>query len=132
MTIPNLKKGFFIAAGSLCLALGIIGIFVPLLPTTPFLLLAAACFFRGSDRMYNWLLNHRLFGSHIRNYRRYHAVSLKAKLWSIVALWLFIGFGMAIIVQVLWGRILLGVIAAGVTVFLVTLKTVTKEMISEE
>ncbi|MFC2135498.1 YbaN family protein [Bacteroidota bacterium] len=64
------------------------GIFLPLLPTTPFLLLAAACFIRSSDRLYNWLLNHRLFGNYIRNYREHKAIPLKAKIVTLLTLWI--------------------------------------------
>lgn len=128
MIIHRLRKGFFIAAGSLFLGLGAVGLFLPVLPTTPFLLLAAACFFRGSDRMYSWLITHRLFGRAIRNYREHRAVSKRAKVVSISALWLFIGFSVLFAVPALWHKLLLLAIAAGVTLFLLSLKTATPDM----
>ena len=67
---------------TISLALGILGIFLPLLPTTPFLLLTAALYFKGSFRLYNWLLNHRYFGPYIRNYRENKAIPLRAKIVS--------------------------------------------------
>ena len=62
-------KALYFIAGTVCLILGIIGIILPILPTTPFLLLAAGCYARSSERFYNWLLNNRILGSYIRNYR---------------------------------------------------------------
>lgn len=70
-------------AGGLALAIGVVGVFVPLLPTTPFLLLAAACFFRSSDRLYSWLVNHKWLGSYIRNYREHRAMTRRAKAVSV-------------------------------------------------
>lgn len=68
-----------VVAGWLSLALGIIGLFLPLLPTTPFLLLSAACFSRGSERCERWLLNHPQLGPAIHNWRAYRALSIRAK-----------------------------------------------------
>lgn len=62
-------KTLYIALGTLSLALGILGIFLPLLPTTPFLLLTAALYFKSSPRLYNWLLNQKHLGPYIRNFR---------------------------------------------------------------
>ncbi|MBN1938025.1 MAG: YbaN family protein [Candidatus Aminicenantes bacterium] len=124
----KIRKGFFIAAGSLFLGLGAVGLFLPVLPTTPFLLLAAACFFRGSDRMYTWLLHHPWFGLTIRNYRQHRAVSKRAKIVSIAALWLFIGFSALVAASALWHKLLLIGVAAGVSLFLLTLKAATPGM----
>jgi uncharacterized membrane protein YbaN (DUF454 family) len=72
-----------VAAGTLCVALGIVGLFMPVLPTTPFLLLAAACYARASRRFYNWLLNNRTFGPTIREWRRYRSIPYRTKLTAI-------------------------------------------------
>ena len=74
-------------AGIFALSLGIIGIVVPLLPTTPFLLLAAACFVRSSEKLYAWLLHHKWFGEYIRHYREHRAITLRAKIVILVLLW---------------------------------------------
>jgi uncharacterized membrane protein YbaN (DUF454 family) len=73
---------FFLTFGSLFLALGVIGIFLPLLPTTPFLILAAFCFNRGSDKFHGWLINHRIFGPPIRDWNQHRMIRTKYKLMA--------------------------------------------------
>ena len=73
-------------AGAVCVVLGVIGIPLPLLPTTPFLLLAAFCFARGSQRLHDWLVGHPRFGPPIEHWRRHGAISRRAKLWAGVAM----------------------------------------------
>lgn len=118
-------------AGVLFLGLGIVGIFVPLLPTTPFLLLAAACFVRGSPKLYRWLIGHKWFGAYIRSYREFHAITLRAKVVSLVLLWAVIGYSAVRVVEAWWLRALLAVIAVGVSVHLLSLKTLTREMVAQ-
>jgi len=125
------KRILLVTAGCASLSLGVIGIFVPLLPTTPFLLLASACFLRSSDSLYNWLIHHRLFGNYIRCYQQFRAISIKAKVITIMLLWTFIGYSVLFIVNVLWLRILLLIIAAGVTAHILRLRTLTKDMMKD-
>ena len=73
-----------VMAGTTCVGLGVLGLFLPVLPTTPFLLVAAACYARASDRFYNWLLNNRTFGPTIREWRRYRSIPYRTKLTAIV------------------------------------------------
>jgi uncharacterized membrane protein YbaN (DUF454 family) len=73
--------------GVLSVGLGTLGIFVPLLPTTPFLLLAAACFVRSSDRLHDWLLNHRIYGPVIRGYREHRALPVSSKVTILLFTW---------------------------------------------
>ncbi|CAN7215893.1 YbaN family protein [Massilia sp. LjRoot122] len=80
-------KPFYNLAGALAVLLGILGIFLPLLPTTPFLLLASWCFARGSDRLHRWLLSHRVFGEYLRNFEAGRGIPLKAKIVATVMLW---------------------------------------------
>jgi len=129
MTKTKLRKIALATAGILSLSLGIIGIFLPLLPTTPFLLLSAACFVRSSDRLYNWLIHHKWFGAYIRNYREHRAVTLKSKIIALVMLWGVIGYSALVVVSLWWVRGLLAVIAIGVTIHLLHLRTLTPEML---
>ena len=80
-------KPIYNAAGVLALLLGILGLFLPLLPTTPFLLLASWCFARGSSRLHRWLLSHRVFGEYLRNFEAGRGIPLKAKILATVMLW---------------------------------------------
>ncbi|HET7793896.1 MAG TPA: YbaN family protein [Rhizobacter sp.] len=73
------SRALWLLAGALCLLIGVIGIVVPLLPTTPLVLLAAFCFSRGSERWERWLLAHRHFGPMVRDWRAHRAVPLRAK-----------------------------------------------------
>jgi hypothetical protein len=121
-----LVRALLVAAGCLALALGTVGVFLPLLPTTPFLLLAAACFIRSSDRLYRWLVGHRWFGAYIRNYREHRAMTRRAKLVMLVLLWGVIGHSAVMVSS--WGlRGVLAVVAVGVTVHLLHLRTMTPE-----
>ena len=105
-----------------------IGVFVPLLPTTPFLLLAAACFVRSSGRLYAWLIHHKWFGDYIRHYREHRAITLRAKIGVLVLLWGVIGYTALGVMTAWWVRALLGIIAIGVTTHILRLKTLTREM----
>ena len=115
-----------ILAGSVFLALGIIGIFLPLLPTTPFLLLAAACYFRSSKRFYNWLINNKLLGNYIRNYRNGNGVPLNVKIFTISLLWITIGYSALFAVDALFVRIILILIAIGVTIHVLSVRPTTR------
>ncbi len=96
----NLSRWALIATGTFFVGLGIFGIFLPLLPTTPFLLLAAACYARSSKRFYNWLLNNKWFGNYIKNYRERKGIPLKIKILSISFLWIAIGYSAIFIVHI--------------------------------
>ncbi len=124
-----MKRILLLTAGTLSLALGILGIFLPILPTTPFLLLAAACYLNSSQKLYNWLINHRILGLYIRSYLLYKAISVKAKFISVLTLWAVIGSTVIFFVDLLWLRILLVCIAAGVTFYILSFTTLTEDML---
>lgn len=126
-----MKKILLLAAGNISLFLGVAGIFLPVLPTTPFLLLSAACYLKGSERIYNWLTSHRIFGHYIKSYLKYRAVSRRAKIFSISFLWGVMSVTIIFFIDVLWLRILLAAIAVGVTLHLLLMKTLTPEMFED-
>jgi uncharacterized membrane protein YbaN (DUF454 family) len=121
--ITRFKKWFFITVGTISVVLGFLGIVLPLLPTTPFLLLAAACYIRSSERFYNWLIYHKWFGSYIRNYREGRGISLTTKIIAITTIWLTIGYSTFFVVPLLLVKILLILIAISVTIYLLRIKT---------
>ena len=111
---------FLIMVGFLSTALAVMGMFLPLLPTVPLLLLAAACFARTSDRFYTWLVNHRRLGPIVCTYMDGGGVPLRAKILTIAVLWISLGFSVWV-VDPLWIRVLLGTIGVGVTAFMIYL-----------
>ncbi|NQT81123.1 MAG: YbaN family protein [Candidatus Aminicenantes bacterium] len=112
-----------ILAGNFFVALGILGIFLPLLPTTPFLLLAAACYIRSSERFYNWLMNNKWLGNYIKNYREKKGIPLKVKVLSLSFLWLTIGYSVFFVVNIFLLRVILILIAIGVTIHVLSIRT---------
>jgi uncharacterized membrane protein YbaN (DUF454 family) len=115
-------KSLLVAAGFLFVGLGVVGIFVPLLPTTPLLLLAAACFARSSERFYRWLVNNRWFGAYVRDYREGRGVPAKVKIFSVALLWVVILLSAAFAVSNVVVRFVLIAAAVGVTVHIVFIK----------
>ncbi len=122
-----LIKWLLITAGTIFLGLGFVGVFIPILPTTPFLLLAAACFARSSKRFYERLLNNKWFGSYISNYRDGKGIPVKVKIVTISVLWTTILVSVLLVAQVLWLELLLILIAAAVTIHILTIKTYKKQ-----
>jgi uncharacterized membrane protein YbaN (DUF454 family) len=103
-------------------ALGVLGIFLPLLPTTPFLLLAAACFMRSSKRFYLWLVEHPRLGPWIRDYLAGEGIPRKAKIYAIGLMWLSIGISCAL-VPLIWARLFMLTSAVLVSLYILKQKT---------
>jgi uncharacterized membrane protein YbaN (DUF454 family) len=119
----RLKCRLCVIAGSAALILGIIGIIVPVLPTTPFLLLAALFYMRGSQRLYQALLQNRFVGQYVTNYLEGRGMSLKMKVWTLSALWITIILTAVLATENLPVRIILAVVLAGVTIHILMIKT---------
>lgn len=118
---------FLLVAGTLSLALGTIGLVLPILPTTPFLLLAAACYMRSSERLHKWLLGNKWFGEYIRNYQEGKGIPLKTKIAAVTVLWAAILYSSFFVLdEVLIAQIALLAIALGVSVHLIRLPTLKK------
>ena len=116
-------KASLVVLGTLSVALGAIGMVVPLVPATPFLLLAGYCFSRSSPRFHRWLLTNRYCGAYIDNYRSGRGMVLRDKVVSLVTLWGTLGITGATAVDSWWGRLLLLAVGAGVTAHLARLRT---------
>ena len=117
-----IKKIIYIILGSISLILGVIGIILPLLPTTPFILLALFFYFRSSEKLYNWVLNHKLFGSLVYNYVKHKTVSKKSKIFALLLLWSTIIVSTILIDQLIV-YIVLPIIALLVSIHILHLKT---------
>ena len=124
----KIVKGFYFLGGTISLSLGIIGIVLPILPTTPFLLLAAACYARSSQRFYNWLLNNRILGAYIRNYIEGRGMPIKVKIFTISLLWITILISAFFFIQIFWVRIVLIIIAIAVTTHIILIRPKNKEV----
>ena len=88
----RLVRALWFIAGTICVVLGAVGIVLPILPTTPFLLAAAACYYKSSERMHRWLLNNKWFGEYIRNYTEGRGLPMKTKIAALTVLWITIVF----------------------------------------
>ncbi len=111
-----------ILCGTISLALGIIGIVIPLLPTTPFLLLAAVCYARSSEKFYTWLLTNRWFGNYLKNYYEGKGIPIQAKILTITTLWITIIISI-ILISISWITLILLLIAVLVTIHIILIKT---------
>ena len=114
-THHTLLRWLLISIGLLCTGLGIIGIFVPLLPTTPFLLLAAACFARSSERFHTWLIEHNHLGPMVKGYLDGSGIPLRAKRIAITLVWLTLTPSTLLLVKPVWAQGLLLLLAIGIT-----------------
>lgn len=112
-----------IIIGTMSLILGIIGIFLPLLPTTPFLLLTASCYVRGSEKLYNRLINNKYIGVYIKNYKEGKGIPKKTKIYGLTLVWTTILFSVVFVIPLLLVKLLLLAIASAVTIHIIKIKT---------
>ncbi|MBI5215475.1 MAG: YbaN family protein [Ignavibacteriae bacterium] len=118
-----MKKIFFLTAGSLSVLFGVIGIVVPLLPTVPFLLLAAYLYAKGSERFYLWLIHHKWLGTILTNYREGKGIPFKIRMYSVLFLWLTIGASVVFLIEDITAKIIMLVVAVGITLRLMLMKS---------
>lgn len=126
MPRQSLKKCLLAVAGLFFLVLGTIGFVLPVLPATPFLLLAAFCFLRSSSRLYDWMMGHKIFGPYIYNYLKYRAVMKRAKIIALLVLWVSLLISI-LVVNSLPVQLLLLMVGLLVSIHIATLKTVAKD-----
>ena len=119
---------FLIIVGSVSLVLGVLGIFLPMLPTTPFLLLSAAAWVKASPSLYEWLINHRVFGEYIRNFREHRAIPLRVKIVSVSLVWLTIGYCIiAVVDEWWWAQVLMALLATAISWHILSFNTLKKK-----
>ncbi len=118
----GIRRTLWTLAGTFFLCLGVVGIAIPLLPTTPFLLLAAACYLRGSARMHSWMMTNKVFGEYLRNYAEGRGVSWRVKTSTVAFLWAVIGLSAAFATESAVVRIGLVVIAIAVSVHVLRIR----------
>jgi uncharacterized membrane protein YbaN (DUF454 family) len=130
----KLVRTLWFVAGTICVVLGAIGIVLPLLPTTPFLLAAAACYYKSSERMHRWLLNNKWFGEYIRNYQEGKGLTKKTKITALTVLWVTIGFSTVFVLPrllpamiVLPLQLVMMAVAIAVSAYLLRLPTFKKK-----
>jgi uncharacterized protein len=117
----RLSRVVWVSIGILTLSIGLIGIALPILPTTPFLLATAYCFSRGSLRFYTWLTTNRAFGRYVRDYYEGRGISRRAKIATLLMLWTTIGISIAILIHPLWLRVILVIVGVAVSYHIATL-----------
>lgn len=128
--MKSIKKYTLILAGSISLLLGMIGIFLPVLPTTPFLLLTAFCYLRSSKKLYSWLMNHKLFGAYLYSYTTYKAIPRKTKRGAVIFLWATLLISITVM-DSLHLRLFLVFVGICVSIHLVRLKTLDEQQMKE-
>lgn len=126
-----MKRVLFVIAGSLAVGLGVIGIFLPVFPQTPFFILAAFCYVRSSEKLYNWLLNRKFFGENVENYMKYRAISKKAKKVMYLTMWIPVAISFVFLDDLVM-RIVLLVAGAAMTIMMHKVKTLEDVEIIEE
>jgi uncharacterized membrane protein YbaN (DUF454 family) len=119
----TILRALLIVAGTISLIFAAIGVVLPLIPTTPLLLLAVACYCRSSERLYTWLINNRWFGEYIRNYREGKGIPLKTKMLAVTVLCATISVSVVFLVPILLVQVLLLAIAIAVSAHILRLPT---------
>ncbi|MCL2434823.1 MAG: YbaN family protein [Lentimicrobiaceae bacterium] len=120
------KRTLYITLGSISLVLGTVGIFLPLLPTTPFYLLTAWLYMQSSPKLYQKVMSNKYFGTIVRNFQENKSISLKTKIITISMLWVIILLSAFLVVSAWWLRLLLFAVAIGVTIHVLSYRTTKK------
>lgn len=119
-------RQLLVVCGTLFVILGIVGIIVPLVPTTPFLLLAAFCYARSSEKLYNKLLNTKWLGEYIKSFQAGKGIPLRAKFVSILMLWLTSGYSIFYIIPLIWVKVIVLGIVSYITYYIWSIPSKTR------
>ncbi|NLI58520.1 MAG: DUF454 domain-containing protein [Clostridium sp.] len=117
--IKSTVRKLLIAIGTISVVLGVIGITLPIFPTTPFLLLAAVCYMKASKKFYNWLINHKVLGKYVNDYMEKKGLTLKTKITSISFFWIGTGTSTILFIPYLWAKILIFAILILATMYII-------------
>lgn len=128
----NVKKIVLIGFGSISLALGVIGVVLPVLPTTPFLLLALWCFMRSSDKLYNFILNNKHLKPYVEDYVSGNGIPRHAKIKAIILIWLTIGTSVLFFVEKAYVQVVLLLTAALVSLYIGKQKEPAEKAVKDE
>jgi uncharacterized membrane protein YbaN (DUF454 family) len=123
ISVSPFARYFYLISGIILVTIGVIGIFLPLLPTTIFLILASICFLKSSPKANEWLRNHKILGVYIDNYQNKSGLTLNSKITNIIILWISISLSAFFLTDELYIKIILLLIAIGVTIHLLMIKT---------
>lgn len=125
--MSQIKRIMLLILGTVSFIIAIIGIILPLIPTTPLLLVTAACYLRASERMYNWLINNKYFGKHILRFKDGKGIPLKTKVFVITLLWISIMISVVLFIPLMLVKLLLIAIAISITWYISSIKTLKEE-----
>ena len=122
---PPALRWLLIVAGILSLAIGVVGLLIPVFPTSPFVLVAAACFVRSSDRLHRWLLENRLFGEIVRRYQAGEGLPLATKVGALALLWAMLGTSALLLVpdRLWWAKVAALAVGLGMTIHVLLIRT---------
>ncbi|MGD2201612.1 MAG: YbaN family protein [Candidatus Bathyarchaeota archaeon] len=121
--VIKMKKAFFIILGTIAMVIGFIGLFLPVIPTTPLVILAAACYYRSSDRLHNWILRSKWFGDTVENYQAGKGLTKNNKIKAIVLMWAMITISVVFFVENFLIQLILLGIAITVSLYIIKLPT---------
>ncbi len=121
--VRRISRHILLACGWLALGLGALGLAIPVLPTAPFVLLAAACFLRSSERLHGWLVSHPVFGHHIEDYLAGRGLRVRTKVVALTTLWASVLLSVLVFVPLLAADVAIVAIALAVTVYILRLPT---------
>jgi uncharacterized protein len=125
--MKGVMKPILVFLGSVFVLVGLIGIVVPLVPTTPLLLLAAFCYARSSEKLYNWLLNTKWLGEYIKSFQAGHGIPARTKYIAIFVLWISSGYSIFILIPLIWVKVIMLGIVAYITYFIWSIKSKVEE-----
>lgn len=116
----KLLKPVFFSAGFISLGLGFAGVFLPVLPTTPFVLLSAFCFAKSSERFHRYLLNHRIFGRTVRDFQQKRIIAKKTKVKALFSMWIMLTLSIVLCVPNMPLRLIVALIGVAATIYIIS------------